>query len=159
MAIDDQYAEAYYVAALNLARWAEAKGAIASLSRKDDLIDHLEGAKARMTRDLQPGETIDGHGPNRILGRILYKLPAFAGGSRDRSVQLLKVCFDQAPHYSINVWYYAESLAAGSRSERETAKRILDELLRKDPKTIHPERIPESEDEFQEARRLRAQLG
>ncbi len=157
--LHDEYAEAYYVAALNIARWAEAKGVLASLSRKNDLLANLEGAKSRITRTIAPGETIDGFGPNRIMGRVFYKLPGFAGGSRDRSLQLLEVCFKNNPDYPINVAFYAESLAAGSAAERTLAKKILDELLAKDPKTINPSRVPESEYEFQEARKLRAQLG
>jgi hypothetical protein len=156
--VDDQYAEAYYVAALGIARWAEVKGPIASLRRKGELLDNLEAAKVRISRTLEAGETIDGYGPNRVMGRTFYKLPAFAGGSRDRSLQLLKVCFERNANYPINVLYYAETLAAGSRAEVEQAKKILDELLAKDPQTINTSRIPENEDEFKLARTLRSQL-
>ena len=86
--LNDSYAEGPYYAGINLARWGEANGIIASISHKGELIQDMTDAidPSRATRDGNDGETIDGYGPDRVLGRMYYKLPAILGGSHDTSV-------------------------------------------------------------------------
>ncbi len=154
----DDYAEAYYQYAINLGRWAEAKGILSSLSKKDELMKNAQGAIDRMTRDGGSGEEYDYFGPARTLGRVYFKLPAFAGGSRDSSLSFLEKAYNGGKTDALNVVYYAETLAAGSRSDKDHAKQILDELLKNDPATYNLDRIPETKDEFEQARQIRRAL-
>lgn len=159
-ALDDQYAEAYYQYAINLGRWAEAKGILASLSRKDELIGAAEKAIERITRLGAAGEEIDGYGPARTLGRVYFKLPGFAGGSRSKSLEYLNQAYENAPENSLNTVYLAEVLSAGNSAEKNRARQILKALLENnDPATLNPDRIPETQDEFNQARALLRDLG
>lgn len=155
----DIYAEAHYFFAISLGRWAEAKGVLASLSRKNDLIDAAEAAQARMTRDGNPGETYDSYGPARTLGRVYFKLPGFAGGDRGKALTLLESAYTNGLENALNTVYFAEVLAGGNTVEKDRAKTILDALLANDPNTYNPARVAETLDEFVTAQDLRRQLG
>jgi tetratricopeptide (TPR) repeat protein len=162
-ALNDEYAEGYYYHALSLGRWAETKGVMESLKRKQELLDHLNGSTARITRpdesgEFQAGESIDGHGPDRILGRIFFKLPGFAGGSREKSLSHLRRAVARAPQLALNHVYLAETLAS-EKKDREEAKSILTKLLANDPKTFNPSRTPETIEEFELGRKALAEIG
>jgi tetratricopeptide (TPR) repeat protein len=157
-AIDDTLAEGYYFYAINLGKWALAKGVLASLFRKNELIEHAETALRNETREGEKGETVDGYGPNRTLGYMYYKLPGFAGGSTERSLKYLSEAFTKAPEIALNHVYYAEVLASGNAADKARARTILDQLLAQNPETLNPSRIPETKEEFDLARKLRADL-
>jgi len=157
-AIDDTLAEGYYFYAINLGKWALAKGVLASLFRKNELIEHAETALRNETRDGEKGETVDGYGPNRTLGYMYYKLPGFAGGSTERSLKYLSEAFTRAPQIALNHVYYAEVLASGNAADKARARVILDNLLAQNPVTLNPSRVPETKEEFELARQLRADL-
>lgn len=159
MKINDGYADAYYYAGINLARWGEANGVIASLFKKDQLMRYMNDAMNRPTRDGQAGESVDGYGPDRTLGRVYFKLPALFGGSHAQSVNYFKKTLeDKAYPVALNVVYYAETLADGSTSEKALAKQILDELVSQDPATYNPARVAENLEEFEMAKQLRAKI-
>lgn len=159
------FADANYWSAANLGRWAEAKGVIASLSKKQEIMDTLNSIFTKTVKPGKPdqvpaqGKTYEGYGADRILGRLYFKLPGFAGGSLAKSLTHGDRSYAGAPTVAINTNFYAESLASGNATQKATAKRILDELLAKDPNTLNPDRLPETIEEFADARKLRAQLG
>jgi len=157
-AINADYAEAYYFAGINLGRWGEAKGVLASLSRKGELENYMNQALSHPTRDDQPGKSLDGNGADRVLGRLYFKLPGIFGGSHDKSVFHLKRAVGAAKDLALNIVYYAETLSSGNASEKALAKQLLDEMLSKDPFTYNTQRVPETLDEFQLARKLRAEI-
>jgi hypothetical protein len=157
--MNDGYADAYYYAGINLARWGEANGVVQSLFKKDQLMKYMNDAMDRPARDGQAGESVDGYGPDRTLGRIYFKLPAIFGGSHSKSVNYLKKAVeDQTYPVALNVVYYAETLMAGSTTEKALAKQILDELIAQDPATVNPDRVPENLDELELAKQLRAKI-
>lgn len=156
--VDDSYAEAYFYYGINLGRWAEAKGVLASLGRKKELIGSAESAAERVTREGDSGETIDSFGPARVLGRIYFKLPSWAGGDNEKSLEYLKTAYENGSENALGVVYYAETLAAGTAEQKALAKSILDKLLANDPKTYNPARVPETIEEFELARALRKKL-
>ncbi len=153
------FAEAFYWGAAHLGRWAEAKGVIASLGKKQEIMDTLEAIFELNTKDGNPGENYEGHGADRILGRLYFKLPSFAGGNLATSLKHLEAAFTKAPEVALNTVWYAESLGSGSATEKAKAKQILDDLLAKDPNTLNLNRIPETNEEFADAKKLRAELG
>jgi len=157
--LNDGYAEAYYFAGINLARWGEANGVIQSLFKKDQLMKYMNDAMNRPSREGQAGESIDGYGPDRTLGRIYFKLPSMFGGSHPQSVNFLKKSLEDNTYpVPLSVVYYAETLSNGSTAEIALAKKLLDELLSQDPSTINPARIPENLEEFEQAKQLRAKI-
>lgn len=156
--VNEEYADAYYLYGVALARWAETKGVMESLSRKKELFDNMEETLTRDARSGRAGEEIEGFGANRIYGRVYFKLPVFAGGSRAKALENLKKAYEGAPDYAINVNYYAEALYDGNADEKKQACSILDELLKKDPATLNPDRVPETKEEFVASRKLRSEM-
>lgn len=150
------YAEALYWSAANLGRWAEANGVVSSLSKKKEIMATLEQIFELKTKGGQPGETYEGYGANRILGRLYFKLPGWAGGSTEKALKNLEITATKAPNFAINVWYYAETL---STKDKGKAKDLLRDLLTKDPKTLNADRVPETIEDFVEAKRILAELG
>jgi tetratricopeptide (TPR) repeat protein len=151
-AINDDYAEAYYYYGVALGRWAEANGVTSSLGRKDELMQSMKETKVRTTRTDAKGETIDGMGPDRILGRTYYKLPFFAGGSRSESLKHLGTAYKAEPKYFLNGIFYAETLAdGGSNAETAQACQILKDISLKNPEDGYTTRIPENKEDIVDA--------
>lgn len=156
---NDSFGDAYYWYAANLARWGEANGVVASLSKKKELIRTLEELATKTNRDGSDGSTYEWHGSDRILGRVYFKLPGFAGGSLDKSLTYLDSAYNAAKEYANNVVWYAESLSNGTAEQKEKAKQILKEMLAKDPASYNGSRVPETKDEFQAGKALLQEIG
>ena len=150
-ALSDAYAEGPYYAGINLARWGEANGIVASIGHKAELIQDMADASnpSRATRDGDDGETIDGYGPDRVLGRLYYKLPAILGGNFNTSVADLTISVQKAPNYALNILYLVDTLEHGSAAQQAQGKQMLTSLLAQNPETFNPDRLPETLDEFQ----------
>lgn len=157
--LNPELADAYYFTAVHLGRWAKANGVIASLSEKDKLFEVTRKAAAKNTFEGGLGNEFESYGTDRILGRLYYSLPGFSGGDKEEAIKHLKVAYDNAPNYALNVVYYAEALSAGTAEQLQEAKDILKLLLSKDPNTYNPARIPETIEEFRLAKELSNQLG
>jgi hypothetical protein len=154
-AIDNTIADSYYYYGLALGRWAETNGILDSLGRKQELMDSMTATQARKDMNGEPGGKIDGFGPARVTGRIYYKLPFFAGGSRDKALQLLGVAYKQAPQNFLNGIYLAETLAdGGSDAEKTQACDILKGITAKKPVDGVADRAPENKEDIAEAVRL-----
>jgi hypothetical protein len=155
-AIDARYADSAYYAAINLARWGEANGVFSSLKAVPAVKTYLAATMSRTTEDGKPGDSIDGAGPHRLMGRLYDKLPGMFGGSRSKSLVELRKATEMAPETALNTVYLAATLLEGSDAEKAEARQRLDALLKKDPKTLKPAAIPETEDDFKLARDLLA---
>lgn len=160
--INDGYADAYYFGCINLARWAEANGVLESMNQKDALLGYLDKIMERNARNGLPGENIDGDGPNRMSGRIYFKLPGILGGSRAKSLQYLEKAIKNSEENNykvpLNHVYYAETLSTGNGAERARAKQVLTEILQINPEIYNPKRIPESRQELEQARILLSKI-
>lgn len=157
--VNASYAETYYYSGIHLSRWCEAKGAFASMSRKKELEGYLFDSIKYKTRTNEPGETLDGYGPDRAIGRIYHRVPAILGGSHTKAVEYLSRAVQMAKKYATNTVYFSDTLWAGNDAEKEQAKALLDELLGNDPKTYNPSRTPETLEEFEEGKALRKSMG
>jgi len=158
VAIDDSYSEGHYYAGINLARWAEANGIVSSISHKGELVAYMNKASdiTRTTRDGQDGATVDGNGPDRVLGRMYQKLPGILGGDHNLSVTYLRTAVAKASGHAINLVYLADSLYKGNSTEKAEGKQMMETLVTKDPAAYGQadDRVPETIDEFQWARDL-----
>lgn len=153
--LSDDYAEGYFFYGVALSRWAEANGVMASLGKKDELIKTMKETQVRVTRAEKGGETIDGQGPDRILGRIYFKLPGFAGGSRTESLKHLSIAYKQEPYFFLNGIFYAETLATGgSDAEKTQACDILKTISSKKADDGYLDRIPENQEDINDAQTL-----
>jgi hypothetical protein len=151
--LSSDYAEAPYFAGINLARWGEANGIVSSVQQVPKLKKFMALAMERVTRTDDAGESVDGYGPYRVLGRMFKKLPGFLGGSHSESVSNLDKAVKGDPTTALNIVYLADSLIKdGKDSEKAEGKKLLNDLLSKDAATLNPNRAAENTEEFQLAR-------
>ena len=113
----------------------------------------MSKAIERTTRDDKEGESVDGYGPYRTLGRLYKKLPSVFGGSHSESVKYLDKAVKGDATLALNVVYLADTLIKdGNDSEQAEGRRLLNELLAKDPNRLNPARPAETVEEFGLAR-------
>lgn len=151
---EDAFAEAHYFYGINLARWAETKGILESLSRKKELMEKMDATIDRETLAGELGQELDGYGADRVYGRMYFKLPSFAGGSRDLSLKHLGTAVQNAKTTVLNVVYYAETLHAGNNNDKAAACKMLADLTTIDYETYNPARVPETKEELAEGAKL-----
>ncbi len=81
--------------------YGEAKGIFKSLSLVPDI-------KREMATCRKLDKTVEAYGPDRVLGRMFYKLPWFSGGSNKKAIVLLEASLKGAPKYDLTRLYLAE---------------------------------------------------
>lgn len=173
--MDDNCAEAHYFAGINLGKWGLTNGPLNSLRESGKLVAFVQGAKDRETcidkvlGPGQPGEQIDGYGPDRTLGKMYKELPAInpwgPTGSRTKSLFHLEralAATKESPNTrtALNVVYLAGTLATKD-DDKPRARQLLDDLitaLEKDVVAYNPNRVPENREELKEAKDLRSGL-
>ena len=168
-ATNSECAEGYYYAAINLGKWGLTNGIFDSLKESGNLEALAKEAKEYDTclgdSAGSPGESIDGYGPDRTLGKMYFKLPPVnpygPTGSRTQALFSLERAVKNAntpsTRVALNTVYLAEVLKAGSSAEKARGKQLLVDLIstvERDPSAFNPNRIPESMDEIAEAKDL-----
>jgi hypothetical protein len=112
--------DGYYWRGVNNGKYGEAKGILKSLSLvkpvKNDMNTVIE-----MNRDYEDG------GPDRVLGRVYFKLPGMAGGSTEKSYEHLMKSKELGPDDCLTRIYLAETLL--DMDEAEQARRELEFVL------------------------------
>lgn len=93
--------------------YGEAKGIFKSLALVPDI-------KREMQVCLELDPAIEGWGPDRVLGRMFFKLPFFKGGDNDKSIEHLEKSLKGAPTNALTRVYLAETY----KSEGMRAKAI-----------------------------------
>jgi len=143
-------ATALYWYGANLGKWAEANGVASSLGRWPTL-------KNTMFKIRNLGqEKLEHYGANRILGRAYYKLP-FPLGSKKKAYSYLSEAVKETKEgnkvsvLGLNNLYLADLLVAIGK--RSSAKELLQAFVEADAATLNPERVPETLEEQEEARK------
>lgn len=115
--------DAYYWRGVNNGKFGEVKGVLKSLSLvkpiKNDMNKVIE-----INRDYEDG------GPDRVLGRVYFKLPGFAGGSKEKSYEHLMKSKELGPDDCLTRVYLAETLL--DMNEVEQARSELEFVLAKE---------------------------
>jgi len=120
--------------------YGEARGVMKSLFLVDDI-------KEEMNIVLKMDPKIEGGGPYRLLGRMYYKLPGIAGGSKDKSLEYLLKAKEICPTNALTRIYLADTYL--SKKMKEEAKRELKEVIEMEP---DPRWIPETKELKKEAK-------
>jgi tetratricopeptide (TPR) repeat protein len=121
--------------------YGEAKGVLKSLSL-------VKPIKEAMRRVLEIDPAYDKGGADRVLGRVYYELPGFAGGSKQKSLEHLLKAMEYGPRVGLNLLYLADTYIA--LDEPDKARECLDTLLTMEPE---PDLIPETAEERDQARK------
>lgn len=126
--------------------YGEAKGIFKSLAMVPEI-------KREMQTCLELDPAVEGYGPDRVLGRLYFKLPWFKGGSTKKSIEFLEKSLAGAPTNALSKLYLAESY----KSEGMKAKAVqqLNEVIAMTP---DPRWAPEHPQIKAQAEKLLAKL-
>jgi len=101
--------------------YGEAKGIFKSLSLVPDI-------KKEMQTCIKLDRSVEAYGPDRVLGRMYYKLPWFKGGDNKKSIQYLEASLKGEPADDLTKLYLAEVYKSEGMKDKaiEQLKGILD---------------------------------
>ncbi len=101
--------------------WGEARGVLKSLAVVPDIL-------AAMDTCLKLDPSVEAWGPDRLLGRLYFKLPWFKGGDNQKSRQHLERSLAHEPANELTRLYLADTYRAlGMKKEaHEQLRHILD---------------------------------
>jgi len=133
--------EGHFWLGVNYGVYGEAKGVLKSLSLVKPIKECM-----RRTLELDPGHDLGG--PDRVLGRVYYELPGFAGGSKKRSLEHLLKSLEHGPDVGLTYIYLADTYLALDQVDK--AREALEHVLTMEP---HPDLLPETVEERETARK------
>lgn len=100
--------------------YGEARGILKSLGLAPEI-------RREMERCLELDPACEGHGPDRVLGRLYYRLPWFKGGDNEKSLEHLRRSLEGTPTNALTRLYLAETLK--SEGEKGEAGKLLEQLV------------------------------
>lgn len=113
--------------------YGETKGIFKSLSMVPEI-------KQEMAAALAIDPSVEGGGPDRVLGRLYFKLPGFKGGDNKKSIEHLEKSLRDAPTNALTRLYLAETCKSEGMKEKalEQVKFII--AMTADPRWVpeHP---------------------
>lgn len=104
--------------------FGETKGIFKSLSLVPEIQREMEAC-------LRLDRSVEGFGPDRLLGRLYFKLPGFKGGDNQKSLTHLRAAVRGEPRHPLSRLYLAETLRA--EGEKDEARAQLRALLQMEP--------------------------
>lgn len=140
--LNSKSAGGYFWLGVNNGKYGESRGILKSLF----LVGPIKEA---MQQVIAIDPAYEHGGAYRVLGRMYYKLPGFAGGGVDKSITNLKKSLDYAPNVSTTHVFLAESYI--KQKDYQGAKNELNFVLK-------AAAIPGLEPEFQADKAAAARL-
>ena len=116
--------DGYYWLGVNYGVYGEARGVLKSLFLVDDI-------KEAMNKVIELDRSYEDGGPDRVMGRVYFKLPGFAGGSNDKSLQHLLKSKEYGPNDALTRIYLAETYL--ELKEIEKAREELEYVINMEP--------------------------
>lgn len=107
--------DGYYWLAVNNGKVGEVRGVLKSLSL-------VKPIKKAINKVIEMDRSYQGGGPDRVLGRVYFKLPGFAGGSKDKSLEHLLKSKEYGPEDALTRLYLADTLLAKKRKDEARAE-------------------------------------
>jgi len=129
VALEPEKPDGHYWLGVNYGVYGEAKGVLKSLSL-------VKPIKEAMNKVIELERGYEDGGPDRVLGRVYFKLPGFAGGSKKKSLEHLLKSKELGPNDALTRCYLADTLL--SHKELDKAKEELEYVLsmESDPRWI-----------------------
>ena len=78
--------------------------------------------KRDLNKVIELDRSYEDGGPDRVMGRVYFKLPGFAGGSKDKSLEHLEKSKEYGPEDVVTRLYLAETLLDHKRVEDARAE-------------------------------------
>jgi len=120
VALELEKPDGYYWLGVNYGVYGEAKGVLKSLSLVDDI-------KEAMNKVIDLDREYGDGGPDRVLGRVYFKLPGFAGGDKKKSLEHLLKSKEIGPNDPLTRCYLADTYLA--LKEVDKAREELEYVL------------------------------
>jgi hypothetical protein len=112
--------DGHYWLGVNNGKYGETKGVMKSLSL-------VKPIKNSMFKIIEVDRGYEDGGADRVLGRVFFKVPGIAGGSKDKSLEHLEKSKELGPEDPLTRVYLAETYLAKDRVDDARAE--LDYVL------------------------------
>jgi len=120
VALQPEKPDGYYWRGVNNGKYGETRGVLKSLSL-------VKPIKNDMNKVIELDRSYEDGGPDRVLGRVYFKLPGFAGGSKDKSREHLEMSKEYGPQDALTRVYLAETLL--TQDEVDSARAELEFVI------------------------------
>jgi tetratricopeptide (TPR) repeat protein len=129
VALEPEKPDGNYWLGVSYGVYGEARGVLKSLS-------FVKPIKEAMNKVIELDRGYEDGGPNRVLGRVYFKVPGFAGGSKKKSLEHLLKSKELGPNDALTRLYLADTLL--SLKEEDKAREELEYVLsmESDPRWI-----------------------
>jgi tetratricopeptide (TPR) repeat protein len=124
VALDPKGVEGHFWLGVLYAVYGEAKGIMKSLALVPDV-------KKEMQTCVELDPSVEGWGPDRVLGRMYYKLPFFKGGDNDKSIECLERSLKGAPTNALTRYYLAVTYK--SEGKKDKARELCQSVVSMTP--------------------------
>jgi len=128
--LEPEKPDGYYWLGVNYGKYGEVKGVLKSLS----LVNPIKDA---MNKVIELDPTYEDGGAYKVLGRVYFKLPGFAGGSKEKSLEHLLKSKELDSNDALTRLYVADTYLALKRIDesREELEYIMN--MPDDPRWIY----------------------
>jgi hypothetical protein len=123
------WSDCAYLAGLHLGRYSDELRDLSCIGNIQKVQAFMKQACDNESLTDEPGESIEGQGPDRVLGYAYWKMHFAIGGSRVYAKHHLKRAFDLAPEHALNQAIYGAFLIDGPPEERPEGIEILKHFL------------------------------
>ena len=118
--LEPEKPDGHYWLGVNHGKVGETKGVLKSLSL-------VKPIKKAMNKVIELDRSYEDGGPDRVLGRVFFKLPGFAGGDKKKSLEHLLKSKEYGPEDALTRIYLAETYLA--LKEKDKAREELEYVL------------------------------
>jgi tetratricopeptide (TPR) repeat protein len=122
--LEPEKPDGHYWHGVNNGKYGETRGVLKSLFL-------VKPIKKAMNKVIEIDRSYEEGGPDRVLGRVYFKLPGFAGGSKEKSLEHLLKSKEYGPDDAVTRLYLAETYL--ELDEVDKAKEELDYVLNMEP--------------------------
>lgn len=112
--------DGHYWLGVNHGKVGEVRGVLKSLFL-------VKPIKKAMNKVIELDRSYEDGGPDRVLGRVYFKLPGFAGGSNAKSLEHLQKSKEYGPDDPVTLFYLAETLL--KKKMKDEAKAALETII------------------------------
>jgi tetratricopeptide (TPR) repeat protein len=122
--LEPEKPDGHYWHGVNNGKYGETRGVLKSLFL-------VKPIKQAMNKVIELDRSYEDGGPDRVMGRVYFKLPGFAGGSKEKSLEHLLKSKEYGPNDAVTRIYLAETYL--ELDEIDKAKQELDYVLNLEP--------------------------
>lgn len=115
VALQAEKPDGHYWLGVNNGKYGEVRGVMKSLSL-------VKPIKRSMFKIIEVDRDYEDGGADRVLGRVFFKVPGIAGGSKDKSLEHLEKSKELGPEDPVTRVYLAETYLAKDRVEDARAE-------------------------------------